>query len=63
VEVELTLDGLAGEAPAGIGVLESGPIASGSPTHPPFGAGTQRAPKNPRTTSITWPCWASVSSG
>ena len=27
---ELTLDGLAGEAPAGIGVLESGPIASGS---------------------------------
>jgi hypothetical protein len=27
---ELTLDGLTGEAPAGIGVLESGPIASGN---------------------------------
>jgi hypothetical protein len=27
---ELTLDGLAGETPAGIGVLESGPIASGN---------------------------------
>jgi hypothetical protein len=120
VEVELTLDGLAGEAPAGIGVPESGPIASGnqvdagigdiSPSVPVTvcgnsvgvlgdasascgasdgattpgsgsgvdldtildtstdgttdpGAGTQRAPKNPRTTSITWFCWASVSSG
>ena len=30
MEVELTLDGLAGETPAGIGVLESGPIASGN---------------------------------
>jgi hypothetical protein len=27
---ELTLDGLAGEAPAGIGVVDSGPIASGN---------------------------------
>jgi hypothetical protein len=27
---ELTLDGLTGESPAGIGVLESGPIASGN---------------------------------
>jgi hypothetical protein len=34
---ELTLDGLAGEAPAGIGVVDSGPIASGNQVNPDAG--------------------------
>ena len=41
---ELTLDGLTGEAPAGIGVLDTGPIASGNQVDAASAASPRRCP-------------------